>query len=270
MRIPLAGRRRRPQPALDAEHRSQIERQTAAAVRLVGGVTPVASRIVTAPPGYLLAHSSTDLVRQCELLVPLPATGEVRVVATPAPSPGVWHLDVAARDRPRMLAAFTGVFVDAGIDVVQAVVATWDDGAALQAFIVRSDEPLRPAILQHALVASLGEPLSSAAIPDAEITFDGASSPLYTACDLVVADRPGLLHAVAVAIATAGGDVHAARVETVDGVARDRFDLSDRNGHKLDRPREDAIRAAIHSGVEELRPGRRGAGTLRSRRTASR
>jgi hypothetical protein len=38
---------------------------------------------------------------------------------------------------------------------------------------------------------------------------------------------------VAVAITNAGADIHAASVATVDGVARDRFDLSTADHHKL-------------------------------------
>ncbi len=259
------GRARRRTVVLAPEHRDQVARHAESAMRLVGGVSPAASRIASAPPGYLLAHSSSDLVRQCELLEPLPSAGEVRVAATPTARPDEWHLDVAARDRPSMLAAFTGVLVDAGIDVVQAVVATWDDGGALQAFVVRASEPLRPAILQRAFAAALVEELSSPPLVDAEVSFDDRSSPLYTACTVVAPDQPGLLHAIAVAIATAGGDIHAARVETVDGVARDRFDVTDRAGHKLDRGREAAVRQAIRAGVDGLRSRRGGAvGTLRA------
>ncbi|HEX9505914.1 MAG TPA: hypothetical protein VGA62_07895 [Acidimicrobiia bacterium] len=249
------------------EHRSQVERRKATAVRLVGDASPAAARIATAPPGYLLAHTPSDIVRHGELLSPLPAPGEVRVVATPARSPGEWHLDIAGRDRPGLLAAFTGVLVDSAIDVIQAVLATWDDDGALQAFVIKSADPPQPAILQHAFAASLDKPLSSPPIADAHLTFDHAVSPLYTRCDVAAADRPGLLQAIAVAIATTGADIHAARVTTVDGVARDRFDLSHRTGRKLDPTLEDTIRARIRGGVNPPRPGRRiGTGARWSRR----
>jgi hypothetical protein len=74
---------------------------------------------------------------------------------------------------------------------------------------------------------------------------------------------------MAVAIAAAGADVHAARVTTIDGVARDRFDLSDRTCHKLDATLQEAIRAGLLCGVTGLRVGRRsgparpGNGTLK-------
>lgn len=254
----IARRRQRQAPVvLGDEHRGQVEARQMSAVRLVGEAAPAATRIATAPPGYLLAHASSDIVRHCELLSPLPEPGEVRVVSTPGRSPGEWHLDVAGRDRPGLLAAFTGVFVDFAIDVVQAVLATWDDGGALQAFVIRSADPPEAATLQHAFVASLDMSLSAPSVTDAEVTFDDAASPLYTSCGVVAADRPGLLHAIAVAIATTGADIHAASVVTVDGVARDRFDLTDRTGRKLDSTLEDAIRASIRGGVDPARRGKR-------------
>lgn len=206
-------------------------------------------RIADAPPGYLEVHGPCDIARHCELLSSVPAPGEVRAVVTPGQAAGRWHLDVAALDRPGLLAAFTGVLTIWGVDTAQAVLATWDDGAALEAFVVRSAVPPDSAALQAAFAAALDRPLWSPPIPDASITFDNEASPLYTACEVRAVDRPGLLHAVAVAIATAGADVHAAGITTIDGVACDRFDLSDGHGGKLDAALEAVIRSLIASGV---------------------
>ena len=86
------------------------------------------------------------------------------------------------------------------IDVIQAVVATWDDGAALQAFVVRSAPAPDAAGLQTAFEASLDRRLSAPALPDATVAFDRGASTVYTACEVQAADRPGLLHVLAVAI----------------------------------------------------------------------
>lgn len=206
-------------------------------------------RMADAPPGYLEVHGPSDIARHCELLSSVPAPGEVRAVVTPGRAAGQWHLDVAALDRPGLLAAFTGVLTIWGVDVSQAVLATWDDGAALEAFVVRSAVPPDTAALQTAFAAALDRPLWSPPVPDASITFDREASPLYTACEVRAVDRPGLLHAVAVAIATAGADVHAAGITTIDGVACDRFDLSDGHGAKLDAALEAAVRRHIVTGV---------------------
>ena len=54
-----------------------------------------------------------------------------------------------------------------------------------------------------------------------------------TLCEVTAPDRPGFLHAIAVNFAQDGIDIHAAAVTTVDGVARDRFDLTDSAGNQL-------------------------------------
>jgi [protein-PII] uridylyltransferase len=259
MRRRLSGQRvdRTRVTSLGDQHRRQVVSRQLAATRLIGATSAAAARIATAPPGYLLAHDSSDVARHCALLAPLPGPGEARVVATPGRARSEWHLDIGSRDRPGLLAAFTGVLAASGIEVVQAVLATWDDGGALEAFIVRSADPPDSHVLQNAFEASLQEPLSSPAVTDAQVTFDDEMSALYTCCDVRAADRPGLLHAVAVAIAIAGADVHAARVTTIDGVARDRFDLSDRTGRKLDATLEAVIRSGVLCGSTGLRLGRR-------------
>jgi [protein-PII] uridylyltransferase len=226
-----------------------VERRVASAVRLVGDDCAAAARIPSAPAASLLTHDSADVARHAALLSPVPPAGEVRAAITPGPVPGAWHLDVAARDRPGLLVACSGVLAARGIDVVQAVVATWDDGAALEAFVVRSPDPPDAPSLQDALEASLSRPQSSPPVPDADVVFDHEASSVYTACEVRAGDRPGLLHALAVAVAAAGADVHAARVATVAGVAVDRFDLTDGAGGKLDRRLEAAIRTRIRTGV---------------------
>lgn len=248
MRISFSRPQRRPYEPLGDDHRGAVERRRAAGIRLVGGSTEAAQRIADAPPGYVLVHDSGDIARHCELLSPLPDPSEVRVVATPGRVSGEWHLDVATRDRPGLLAAFTGVLSAAAIDVVQAVLATWEDGGALQAFVVRSDAPDEEA-LQRALAAALHIPLRAQPVADATLAFDDHASPLYTRCDIRAPDRPGLLHALAVAIATAGADVHAARVATADGVAHDVFDLSDPTGRKLGTDMQEVIRACLDGRV---------------------
>lgn len=238
------------------DHQDALTQRRAAAIRLVRPGPPV-DRIATAPPGYLLAHASSDVARHAGLLASLPAPAEVRVVATPGRVSGAWHLDVGTRDRPGLLAAFTGVLATSGIDVAQAVLATWDDGAALQAFVVRSAAAPDPHTLQPTLEASLREPLGSDPVEDAVLSFDDTASALYTRCDVRAPDRPGLLHAIAVAIATAGADVHAARVTTSGGAAHDIFDLSDRRGRKLDVGLQQAVGRRLRDGVSGLRPSRR-------------
>jgi predicted amino acid-binding ACT domain protein len=248
----LAPRRRRRGLArgmLSREHRAQIDAKRASTLALLTDDPPVVPRVSTAPVGYLLAIAGSDIARQCALLEPLPSPGEVRAVATPGRAPGSWHLDLATRDRPGLLAAFTGVLADAAVDVAQAVVATWPDGAALQALVVRCAGPPDASELLEALTASLDAPVRVPPVADASITFDQLASPLYTACQVEAPDHPGLLHAIASAIAATGTDIHAASVTTVAGVAQDRFDLTDRDGRKVDPVRQRMIQDTLHHGL---------------------
>jgi UTP:GlnB (protein PII) uridylyltransferase len=244
-------RRRRPvrHLPLSREHRAAVDEGRAVASRLVAAGSATAYRIATAPPGFVLAQTASDVARQCELLEPLPALREVRTALTPGRGPGTWHLDLATRDRPGLLAAFTGVLLGAGVDVAQAVVATWPDGAALQALVIRGVRSPDAAALQAECIASLARPLTSVPFDDVEITFDQDRSPLYTACEVSAPDHPGLLHAVAVALSATGIDIHAASVTTVAGVARDRFDLTDRAGSKVDPVRQRRVRDAVRRGI---------------------
>lgn len=219
-------------PVIDDAHAQQAVRRVAEAQALATD-DAVRARIGAAPAAYLLAHSGSDVARHAALLEPLSAPGEVRVIATPAREHGMWHLDIASRDRPGLLAMFSGVIIHESFDVARAVLATWDDGAALQALVVRAAAAPDVVALQRSLEWSLDQGLSAPPVGGVTVTFDQTASSVYTACEVTAPDRPGLLHAIAVAITNAGADIHAASVTTVAGVARDRFDLSDAAHQKL-------------------------------------
>lgn len=241
-----------------------LERRTAAARRIVAGDAVAAARIEDAPAWYLLVHDSGDVARHVGLLAPVPQPGEVRVLVTPGHRAGEWLVDVAAHDRPGLFAAMTGVLAERRIDVVQAVLATWDDGAALEAFVVRAAAPPDAAELRASFAMSLAAPVQAPALVGAEVAFDAGASSRFTGCEVRVPDSAGVLHALAVAFAAAGADVHAARVVTVGGMACDRFDLTDRDGRKLPPATEAAIRRHLEAGarvdmaVAPRRRGRRG------------
>ena len=52
--------------------------------------------IATAPAGYVLAHTSSDVARHCELLSPVLPPGRARVVITPGRVPGAWESRAAS------------------------------------------------------------------------------------------------------------------------------------------------------------------------------
>ncbi|MFM8302713.1 MAG: cation:proton antiporter, partial [Actinomycetota bacterium] len=231
---------------------SQVEQRRAAALRLTT-TDAQAARVRQAPRAYLLAHAAETVARHAALLDPPPRRGRLGVTVTDA-GDGLGRIEITTTDRPGLLAAVTGVLAQRRVDVVDAAAVTWPDGAVVESFTVRALGPLAatvdgPPLLAAAVEAALREPPTGEAAPDLEIDFDADASPWHTLCEVRGPDRPGLLHAITVGFAAAGARVHSARVETVGGVAIDRFDLSDADGAKLDAAQRDAVRRAIWSGT---------------------
>jgi [protein-PII] uridylyltransferase len=258
---------------LDA--RNMVERRRAEAMRIAGDNPKVIDRIKKAPRAYLLSQNAADIARQAAFVEPVPARGEASVAVLPlAPVSGSdngqgdgpgdavprWRIEVAARNRHGLLATVTGVIADAGLDILDAAVATWGDGAALDTFLVQRDvppsaefQPPDPVKLEAAIVAAFDEPLETPPNPDSELRFDDHASPWYTICEVRSPDRRGLLHNLTAAMATAGASVHSARLVTIDGTAVDRFELTDRNERKLDDATKAAVVDAVRHGVTAKR-----------------
>ena len=249
------------------EARNLIERKRGEALRLLDGAAGnqhARARIEHAPRSYLLAQSPADLARQAALLEPVPPRGRVRVTALPVASDdghrpdSRWRYEVASRDRFGLLADVTGVLAGFGLGVENATVATWPDGGALESFEVQAERDDLPEtwMLEEAIAGALEHDLTSEPNPDARVAFDDDASPWYTLCEVRSPDLPGLLHAITVALADAGVDVHSARVSTVGGEAIDTFEVTDRNGRKLDGDRQTAVARAVNDGVRGARRGR--------------
>ncbi|MBA2609758.1 MAG: cation:proton antiporter [Actinobacteria bacterium] len=228
-----------------AKARNLIDDRRRRALTVVEGKN-AADRIEEAPRAYVLRQSAEAIARHAEFLRRPVGGDEVRVRALS--NGDEWLLDVATRDRPGLLADVTGVLAKHRLSVVEAVVATWADGIALEAFRVNGDAPDCNAIAAD-IRAAFAIPLSSEPLHNATVTFDQSASPWHTVCDVVAPDRPGLLHTIATGFAAAGVDVVAATIGEADGRADDRFELVDRNGRKLSPDHEAAITRFLEAGV---------------------
>jgi Na+:H+ antiporter len=255
---------------LDA--RNLVERRRSEAIRLAQDNPRVVDRIEHAPRAYLLSQEASDVARQAAFVEPVPSKGDASVAVLPV-DPGRlgtatdaderWRIEIAARDRAGLLATIAGVISDAGFDILDAAVATWGDGAALDTILVQRRVlsstdlggllPPDPVKLEAAIVAAFDVPLECVPNPDAELRFDDHASPWYTICEVRSPDRRGLLHGVASAMASAGANVHSARLVTVEGTAVDRFELTDRNENKLDEETKSAVLRAVRDGVAPKR-----------------
>jgi UTP:GlnB (protein PII) uridylyltransferase len=213
---------------LDA--RNLLGQRRMAAIRAAGDDPLVARRIEDAPRAYLLSVDPQSIARQMQTLTALGRNGVLVTQGTT--TSGTW-LDIAAHDQPGLLASVTSALVHLDLDVQQAVIATWEDGAALESFRVDGSTNLDVAAVQSAVERALGAPLGSAPIADAEVAFDNSVSPFHTVCEIRAPDKPGLLHALATAFTAAQVDVHAARIAVDHDHAADRFELTTRTSQKL-------------------------------------
>jgi len=68
-------------------------------------------------------------------------------------------------------------------------------------------------------------------------------------CEVRAPDKPGLLHALANAFAAARVEVHSARIAGDNGIALDRFEVTDRDGRKLGDETKEAVQRFVAGGV---------------------
>ncbi|MFZ9483436.1 MAG: cation:proton antiporter, partial [Ilumatobacteraceae bacterium] len=192
-------------------------------------MTAPIERLRFASDTYLLSHDAESLARHARLIEPLPRPGNVRVEVTPDPRPDHWIVDVACRDRRAVLALLTSSLATEGLDIAGASIATWPDGGVLDSFVVRHTDRPSARTLATAFESALSRrPPRPTALTGVSLEIDNGLLPWHTSVIVRGDDRPGLLRSVTAAFAASGIVVHAARVDTVDGVAVDRFDVSDR------------------------------------------
>ena len=229
------------------EARSLAERRRADAAALVGDQPGALDRLASAPRAYLLRTPSTALANHARLLDPPPARTP-RVNVARADDVG-WWVDVAWHDEPGRLVAITDVLARHNLAVDDGVLATWPDGAVLDAFHVPIGSRPDAAALAEDIQRAAGESIVTAPLPDAEVSFDGTASPWHTLCEVRCEDRPGILHSVAGAFAAARVEVRSASVSSHDGLVIDRFEVTDENGAKLDEEDMQRVRDLVRTGV---------------------
>ena len=199
----------------------------------------VRDRISHAAAGYVIAHDPGTIVRHATLVEPAPRGRTVRVNVVDTERRNEWLVDIAARDTRGLLARITKVLADRGLDIVNADLATWPDGAVLDTFTVRSDQRPNAQMISFDLERSLrgrvSPPRRLQIGPGNGLTIrlDNTAHPWHSVVVISGADQPGLLQAVAAAFARANVSVHHARISTEGGVITDRFEVSDRHGRKI-------------------------------------
>lgn len=226
---------------------AEVERRRAVALAHADNAATRA-RVESAPREFVLAQPPLELLRHARRCDPAPGRYEVSVSV--GAEGDQWRVDVVARDRIGLLARVARALDEFRCGVRAALVVTWPDGVALSSFVVTSPPPDGD-LLSERLNALLRMPVDAPALPDVAVTFDDHGSPWHTRCSVETTDVPGLLRSLTAAFAVAGVDVHAARVVTEGATAIDAFDLTDRNGAKLDEGTKSRVRELLREGVNQ-------------------
>ena len=156
----------------------------------------------------------------------------------------MWTINVATRDRTALLARVTRVLSDCNLEVVSADIATWEDGAVLDVFTVKSSNRPSEGDLTSRIEGALvwrsvspsDEPLALVA------SCDNDAHPWHSILRMTGPDRHGLLRDITATLSKLNVSIHLARISTDATTVRNEFEVSDRHGRKL---ADDQIAAVV-------------------------
>jgi Kef-type K+ transport system membrane component KefB len=228
----------------------EVERRRVAARALTDDLE-VRERIDAAPRDYVLQVLPADLARHAALCEPTPRGDALRVAVLQ--SGDTWLIEIAARDRLGLMAHVASVFAERALAVVGALATTYGDDTAFESYRVLAAQQPDSESIATRLRELRRAPVVVEPVPDAVVTFDDAGSPWSTRCTIEVVDRPGLLQAITTAFLRAGATVRAARVTTEGDSVLDTFDLTRRDGRKLDARTKARVVAALQTGAAPAR-----------------
>ncbi len=194
--------------------------------------------------------------------------------ARPREDRGVTEILVACLDRKGLFASLTAALAGAGADVVDARVHTTRQGAVLDVFSVQTiegrpfgmDDPsslkrllarLEQAAVTDAPPPSVMKPPRRAAAFAIEpwVRIDDEITPRATVVEVSGRDRPGLLAALAAAIADSGMSIDSAHIGAVGERAANVFYVTDQNGRQLgDGADAQRLRTRLQDALREGEP----------------
>jgi [protein-PII] uridylyltransferase len=185
---------------------------------------------------------------------------------------GHWsELVIVADDRPGLLAQLAGTLTAHDVDILNVDVFTRADGLVLDTFRVseshghRALRPERREKLEHKLLLAVAGKLDVGASVEAwraragkrsrraggraarppVVRFDQQASASATVVEVKAPDQPGLVYAIASALAGLGLDIGFARIATSKALALDVFYVRDEQGRKLQPDAMAAVEEAL-------------------------
>lgn len=194
-------------------------------------------RVNSASPVYLLAHDADEIIRHAKLMTPAPDEKAVRVEVHPTQNENEWQVDFVTRDSAGLLAHLCAALTGAGLNIINADVATWPDGIVLDSFIVSSSTRPDAKSLEVAVEQVVGKKIAAPTKlvgSSISVSLDNDAHPWHSVVTVRGSDEPGLIQKITAAFAREKINVHHARITTTDDLVADRFEVSSRHGKKID------------------------------------
>jgi [protein-PII] uridylyltransferase len=156
-------------------------------------------------------------------------------------------INIATKDRSALLARLSGALASLELNVINADIATWPDGAVLDTFIVRSAQKPNLLALDDAVRDSLRGRLSDVQRGSLElsVTIDQSAHPWHTILRIEGSDRQGLLRDITASLARCKVTIHHAKISTVEAQVHNEFEVSDHLGRKISVQASERVERAL-------------------------
>jgi Kef-type K+ transport system membrane component KefB/predicted amino acid-binding ACT domain protein len=219
---------------VESESNTLVESRLQAALALTADEA-IRARITHAPASYALAHTPKQLLDHALLVEPIPRSGDARIVVLPMQSIDQWLVNIACRDRPELLARLSGALSSIDLNVINAEIATWADGAVLDIFTVQSTNEPRLGAVSDAVQRSLkSRSVSTSGGPyKLTVRLDHSAHPWHSIMRVDGDDSTGLLRDITATLAKLKVVIHHAQIGTDQGQVNNMFEISDAHGRKL-------------------------------------
>jgi predicted amino acid-binding ACT domain protein len=231
---------------VDSESNTLAESRLQAALALTSD-EPIRARITHAPASYALTHSPNQMLDHALLVEPIPPSGDARIVVLPTQSNDQWLVNIACRDRSALLARLSGALSSLDLNVLNAEIATWADGAVLDIFTVQSSVEPRIGDVSDAVQRSLkSRSVKTSGGPyKLSVRLDHSAHPWHSIMRVDGDDSTGLLRDITATLAKLKVVIHHAQIVTEQGQVHNMFEVSDAHGRKLSEQASNKIIRAL-------------------------
>jgi Kef-type K+ transport system membrane component KefB len=231
---------------VESESNTLVESRLQAALALTSD-EPIRARINHAPASYALTHSPNQMLDHALLVEPIPPSGDARIVVLPTQSNDQWLVNIACRDRSALLARLSGALSSLDLNVLNAEIATWADGAVLDIFTVQSTNEPRLGAVSDAVQRSLKSRSAKTSGGPYKLTvrLDHSAHPWHSIMRVEGEDHTGLLRDITATLAKLKVVIHHAQIGTDQGRVNNMFEVSDAHGRKLSEQASNKIIRAL-------------------------